>query len=215
MSKREQQKQQRRQNIIKIAKDLFLEQGLQTIQMQDVATAADIGIATLFRYFPKKEYLMIAATNAITYEMATDVGKITEQTVTAYEKVEQILEYYMSITKDPQLRLAKYFESFDLYEKIAEESPEQYDEYLSARSKLAAILLTVAEQGKQDGSLRSDVDLDVFIMTMVQNFSIFTYKSSLTKHDTNLSMLLSADKQLAMMKDVFLRYIQPLQKLGV
>ena len=215
MSKREQQKQQRRQNIIKIAKDLFLEHGLQNIQMQDVATDAGIGIATLFRYFPKKEYLMIAATNAITYEMATDIGKITEQTVTAYEKVEQILEYYMSITKDPQLRLAKYFESFDLYEKIAEESPEQYAEYLSARSKLAAILLTVAEQGKQDGSLRSDVDLDIFIMTMVQNFSIFTYKSSLTKHDTNLSMLLSSDKQLAMMKDVFLRYIQPLQKLGV
>ena len=52
MSKREQQKQQRRQNIINIAKDLFLEQGVQTIQMQDVATAAGVGIATLFRYFP-------------------------------------------------------------------------------------------------------------------------------------------------------------------
>lgn len=209
MSKREQQKQQRRQNIIEIAKDLFLEHGVQTIQMQDVATAADIGIATLFRYFPKKEYLVIAATNAITDEMATDVGKIVEQTMTAYEKTEQILDYYMGMTKDPQLRLAKYFESFDLYEKIAEESPEQYAEYLSARSKLARILLTLGEQGKQDGSLRSDVNLDVFIITMVQNFSLFTYKSSLTKHDTNLSNLLSADKQLAMMKDVFLRYIQP------
>ena len=209
MNKREQQKQQRRQNIIEIAKDLFLEHGIQTIQMQDVATAADIGIATLFRYFPKKEYLMIAATNAITDEMATDVGQIVEQTITAYEKIEQILEYYLGMTKDPQLRLAKYFESFDLYEKIAEESPEQYAEYLSARSKLARILLTLGEQGKQDGSLRSDVDLDVFIMTMVQNFSSFTFKSSLTKHDTNLSTFLSADKQLAMMKDVFLRYIQP------
>lgn len=54
MSKREQQKQQRRQNIIQIAKELFLEHGVKTIQMQDVATAANIGIATLFRYFPKK-----------------------------------------------------------------------------------------------------------------------------------------------------------------
>ncbi|WP_166462400.1 TetR/AcrR family transcriptional regulator [Psychrobacillus vulpis] len=209
MSKREQQRQQRRQNIIGIAKDLFLEKGVQNIQMQDVATAAGIGIATLFRYFPKKEYLMIAATNAITEEMAKEVGKIVEQEITAYEKIEKILEYYMGIAKDPQLRLAKYFESFDLYEKIAEESPEQYAEYLSARNKLANFLFTVAEQGKKDTSLRSDVDLDLFIMTMVQNFSIFTYKSSLTKHDTNLSTLLSADKQLLLMKDVFLRYIQP------
>ena len=209
MSKREQQKQQRRQNIIQIAKDLFLEQGVQTVQMQDVATASGIGIATLFRYFPKKEYLMIAATNAITDEMATDIGEIIEKSITAYEKIEQILEYYMGITKDPQLRLAKYFDSFDLYEKTAEESPEQYAEYLSARSNLARVLLTISEQGKQDGSLRPGIDLDVFVMTMVQNFSIFTYKSSLTKHDTNLSTLLSADKQLLMMKDVFLRYIQP------
>ena len=208
MSKREQQKQQRRQSIIDIAKDLFLEQGVQKIQMQDVANAADIGIATLFRYFPKKEYLMIAATNAITEEMATSVGQIIEQNCTAYEKIEQILDYYIGITKDPQQRLAKYFESFDLYEKIAEESPEQYTEYLCARNKLVDTLLTLAEQGKQDASLRLDVDLDLFIMTMVQNFSIFTFKSSLTKHGPNLSTLLSADKQLLMMKDVFLQYIK-------
>lgn len=208
MSKREQQKQQRRQNIIQIAKELFLEHGVKTIQMQDVATAADIGIATLFRYFPKKEYLIIAATNAITDEMATDIGKIIEQTVTAYEKIDQILDYYMEMTNDPQLRLAKFFESFDLYEKIAEESPEQYAEYLSARGRLAGILFTLGEQGQRDGSLRSDVDLDVFILTMVQNYSLFSFKSSLTRHDTSLSSLLSSDKQLAMMKDVFLRYIE-------
>ncbi|MFF2176586.1 TetR/AcrR family transcriptional regulator [Lysinibacillus sp. NPDC058147] len=209
MSKREQQKQQRRQNIIHIAKNLFLEQGVQNIQMQDVAAATGVGIATIFRYFPKKEYLVIAVANTITDEMATDIGQIVKQTVPAYEKIEQILDYYISGTKDPQLRLAKFFESFDLYEKIGTESTEQYAEYLFARSKLASILLTLAEQGKQDGSLRLDVDLDVFIITMVQNFSLFTFKSSLTTHDTNLSTLLSTDKQLTMMKDVFLSYILP------
>ena len=209
MSKREQQKKQRRQNIIQAAKDLFLEQGVTNIQMQDVAAAAGVGIATLFRYFPKKEYLVVAATNVIIDEMATDVGQIVEQTMPAYERIEQILDYYIGVARDPQLRLAKFFDSFSLYEKIAEESPEQYAQYLFARSKLASILLGLAEQGKQDGSLRRDVDLDVFIMTMVQNFSYFTFKSSLTTHDTHLTTLLSTDKQLAMMKDVFLCYIQP------
>ncbi len=118
MSKREQQKLQRRQNIIQIAKDLFLEQGVQNIQMQDVADAAGVWIATIFRYFPKKEYLVIAASNSITNEMATDIGQIVEQTIPAFEKIEQILDYYISGTKDPQLSLAKFFESFDLYEKM-------------------------------------------------------------------------------------------------
>ena len=66
-----------------------------------------------------------------------------------HQKRIQILDYYIKVTKDPHLRLAKFYESFDLYEKIAEESPEQYAEYLSARSKLAGILLTVGDQGKQ------------------------------------------------------------------
>lgn len=208
MNKREEQKQQRRHHIIQAAKDLFLEQGVQNIQMQDVANAAGVGIATLFRYFPKKEYLVIAATNAITDEMAAHIGKIVEQTIPAYKKIEQILDYYIDGTKDPQLRLAKFFESFDLYEKLAEQSPEQYSEYFLTRSRLAGILLTLAEQGKQDHSIKPDIDLDVFILTMVQNFSIFSFKSSLAIHDTDLSMLLSADKQLAMMKDVFLAYIR-------
>lgn len=209
MNKREQQKQQRRHHIIQIAKSLFLEQGVQNIQMQDVANAADVGIATLFRYFPKKEYLVIAATNAITDEMAEDIEKIVEQTMPAYEKLEKILDYYMEGTKDPQLRLAKFFESFDLYEKIAAESPEHYHEYFFIRSSLASVLLTLAEQGKKDGSLRSDIDLDLFILTMVQNFSLFSFKASLTIHDASLSMLLSADNQLSMMKDVFLSYVRP------
>ena len=208
MSKREQQKQQRRQHIIQTAKDLFLEQGVQKVQMQDVADAAGIGIATLFRYFPKKEYVVIAATNVITDEMATDIAKIGEQTMPAYEKIEKILDYYMDGTKDPQLRLAKFFESFDLYEKIAEESPEQSAEYFFTRSKVAGALLTLAEQGKQDGSLRQDVDLEAFILTMVQNFSQFSFKSRLTIHDDDLSRLLSADRQLTMMKEVFLTYIR-------
>ena len=209
MSKREQQKQERRQHIIQAAKELFLEQGVQTIQMQDVATAAGVGIATLFRYFPKKEFLVIAAANAITDEMAAGVGQIVRQKMTAYEKTEKILDYYINGTKDPQLRLAKFFESFDLYESFAEEAPEQYTEYFLTRNKLAGVLLTLAEQGRQDGSLRKDVDLDAFILTMVQNFSLFTFKSSLAIHDPNLSALLSPDRQLDMMKHVFLSYIKP------
>ena len=209
MSIREQQKQERRQKIIHIAKELFLERGIQNVQMQDISNTADIGIATLFRYFPKKEYLVIAATNAITDQMATDVQDIIQQSYTAYEKTEQILDYYMRSTQDPQLRLAKFFNAFDLYKKMAEESPEQYEEYLYARSNLANILLALAEQGTKDGSLRQDIDLSLFIMTMVQNFTMFTHKSSLTIHDSSLSSILTASKQLAMMKDVFLHYIRP------
>lgn len=209
VSKREEQKQQRRQHIIEIAKDLFLNEGVQHIQMQDIATKAEVGIATLFRYFPKKEYLVIASANAITYDMATYIGEIIVQSIPAYKKVELILDYYIDSSNDSQLRLAKFFESFDLYVKIASESAEQHEQYLLARSMLSNLLLRLAEQGKQDGSLRHDIDLNVFIITMVQNFSSFSFRSRLTKHDTQLATFISSGQQLNIMKDVFLSYIKP------
>ena len=66
----------------------------------------------------------------------------------------------------------------------------------------------LAEQGKQDASSRSDVDFDLFIMTMVQNFSIFTFKSSLTKHALIFRRYFLRTSSYSMMKDVFLRYIK-------
>ena len=49
MNKREQMKQQRREQIILAAKQLFLQHGIEDVQLQDVANEVGIGIATLYR----------------------------------------------------------------------------------------------------------------------------------------------------------------------
>ncbi|MFN3633241.1 helix-turn-helix domain-containing protein, partial [Exiguobacterium profundum] len=61
MSKRQQNKEERVQLIIQEAERLFIENGFEKVQMQDIADAAGIGVATLFRYFPKKDQLIVAA----------------------------------------------------------------------------------------------------------------------------------------------------------
>ncbi|MFY9946654.1 MAG: helix-turn-helix domain-containing protein, partial [Exiguobacterium chiriqhucha] len=38
--------------IIKQAEVLFLQDGFERVQMQDIADASELGVATLFRYFP-------------------------------------------------------------------------------------------------------------------------------------------------------------------
>ena len=207
MSRREQQKNERRQIIIERAKQLFLAHDVQQVQMQDIATAADIGIATLFRYFPKKEYIIVAVSNAMTDEMTEVVREILQQPIKAYEKLEQVLHYYMSLD-DEKHRMAKFFNTFDLYLKMAEKSPELYEAYMAGRKELAKVLLELAKEGQQDGSMRQDVDIPLFVMTAVQNYSFYTFKATLTVHDEALGQLLQPTKQLQLMKDVFLTYIR-------
>ena len=208
LNKRAVAKQARHEKIVEVATQLFLNNGMQNVQMQDIADAAEIGIATLFRYFPKKEYIVISVSNAITNNMTKRIEYIITQPISAYAMLEQILDYYMESSLDPNLRLAKFFESFDSYKKMASEMPDQYEEYLVNRNKLANTLLQIAELGIEDGSLCSDLDLKLLIITIIQNFSSFTYKSSLTVHDESIASFISARKQQEVLKDMFLHYVR-------
>ena len=207
MNKREIAKQARHEKIVETATDLFLNRGVQSVQMQDIADAADIGIATLFRYFPKKEYIVVSVSNAIINNMTKRIEGIIAQPITAYKMLEQVLDYYMESSLDPNLRLAKFFESFDLYKKMASEMPNQHEDYLKNRNKLANTLLQIAELGNKDGSLRANLDLKLAVITIIQNFSSYTYKSSLTVHDESISEFVTVQKQQEMLKDMFLQYI--------
>ncbi len=206
LNKRAVAKQARHEKIVEVATQLFLKNGVQNVQMQDIADTAEIGIATLFRYFPKKEYIVISVSNAITNYMTMRIENIISQPISAYAMLEQILDYYMESSLDPSLRLAKFFESFDLYKKMASEMPDQYEEYILYRNKLAKTLLQISELGIKDGSLRSDLDLKLVIITMVQNFSSFSYKSSLTTHDESIAAFISARRQQEVLKEMFLQY---------
>ena len=128
-------------------------------------------------------------------------------------------KYYQSDMFDLIINQIKYLTNppnYDLRESYINNNPFNIDIFtnetmivdyrLNADNKQIAKL---KRELNEDIITDRDVDLDVFIITMVQNFSIFTYKSSLTKHDTNLLTFLSAEKQLLMIKDVFLRYIKP------
>ncbi|WP_112469373.1 TetR family transcriptional regulator [Streptomyces triticisoli] len=50
----------RRERILKTAAELAAQKGLDRVQMHEVARAADVAIATLYRYFPSKTHLFTA-----------------------------------------------------------------------------------------------------------------------------------------------------------
>lgn len=208
MSKREQQKLERRETIVQAARVLFLQHGIQDVQLQDIAHEAGLGIATLYRYFPNKEQLVLAVSNIITEQMTQDLRDITNATETAYKQLERMLDYYIELSDEPEQRFLKFFRALEQYKSGVEES-EVHAEYLAIRREMAVVLLMLAEKGKRDGSLRTDIDLEVYMMTAIHNISHFTTESALTRHDPMLPIELTPKKQLFMLKDMFLTYVTP------
>src|SRR5436309_12585491 len=60
-SKRARNQAARRQRVIEAATQLASEGGYDAVQMRDVAREADVALGTLYRYFPSKDHLLIAA----------------------------------------------------------------------------------------------------------------------------------------------------------
>src|SRR6266480_4064516 len=54
-------KRARNQRVIAAACDLASDGGYEAVQMRDVAARADVALGTLYRYFPSKDHLLIAA----------------------------------------------------------------------------------------------------------------------------------------------------------
>ena len=60
MGRRELQKQQRRLMMLQAAGRLFEKQGYERTTFEEIATAADVGVATVYKYFNSKQGLVVA-----------------------------------------------------------------------------------------------------------------------------------------------------------
>lgn len=208
MNKREQKKMERKKAIIEIAKELFIDRGLQEVQMQEIAEASKIGIATLFRYFPKKEHLVLSVANSMVQEMDQDITKIIELPINAYEKMEKILDYYINITSDSRIKLIRFHQSFDIYASMVDYSLDSTAFYIETRESFAQTIMRVVEQGKVDGSLRLDTNLELVLMTIIHNISLFGIKVATMSPIEKIAASYEPIEQLQLLKTIFLSFIK-------
>lgn len=206
-NKRTLQKQQRRDDIIQAAKTLFLQKGIHHVQLQEVAAAAKIGIATLYRYFANKEQLVFAVNNIITAQMLAHIEAIDALPLTAYEKIERVFDYYVQLTDETEQQFVRFIKAFERY-KTFDKQNDEVKAYDDIRRAMADVLLRIVAKGRHDGSLRTDIDLDVYIITTVQNISTFITESTLTQHDPQLPVKLKPKHQLTLIRDMFLQYLK-------
>lgn len=210
MGLRETNKERRHSSIIRTAEKLFVQKGFNAVHMQDIADAESIGIATLFRYFPKKGQLILSVAISIMESEADAFKNIVEQPhKTAYEKLKDCFDYMTDAHSSPSANKSKFNDAFLVYMDNTAEPVENMLPYFSTRREIAEYFLKLAELGKKDGSLHSERCTSEKILPILNNFGIYTQKLAMSHQNLNVSGDMTPVHQLETISEIYLDYLKP------
>ena len=182
-SRREREREQRQNEILDAAEELFLSKGYDNVHMDDIAREVELGKATLYLYFENKEALFFStALRALKMLVSMAREGSNKETkgmkkIYAYRKAyydfikmypdhSEILSYSSSVPFD-----RKKIENYDLKKKSQGKSilaKDVYLEIIKTRKELLDDVYESIEIGRDDGTIRSDIDpIILTILTMI------------------------------------------------
>ncbi|WP_214754431.1 TetR/AcrR family transcriptional regulator [Exiguobacterium sp. s16] len=208
MSKRQQNKEERLNRIISQAEILFLKDGFERVQMQDIADAAEIGVATLFRYFPKKDQLIVAAAVRNLAPTLDAFKELTSRTGDAYSRLEAIIDYLLE-QQMKRTSHSRFREAFESHASFVVSPLPGIDNYIGLQREIMETLEPLIEHGKTDGSLRSDIDVKTTVVTVINAFGTFGNNIILKSHISYLEDDIEPHIQQRVLREMLLSYVRP------
>ena len=127
-SKRARNQAARRERVIAAAVDLASGGGYDAVQMRDVAAQADVALGTLYRYFPSKDHLLIAAlAEQVTALQRRLAQKPARGTSSADRVVDVLRRASRALERAPRLTAAMVHALSSPDPSVAQSKQEVYD----------------------------------------------------------------------------------------
>ena len=205
---REDAKQHRIVLIIEAAERVFNRKGLDKTTMQDIATEAHMGVATVFRHFPKKDKLIVAVATRIVESQIETFDRVVNLPGTCYEKLEHMLDMFIGFIGAEHSQNTKLLEAFESYAAQSTEPLEDLPMYTEAIGQIKNALSQIVKDGINDGSMRSDLPLEETLATVAHAYGIFAKKLSLQNSIPMLETDIDPIRQLQILKRLFLDYLK-------
>ena len=184
-------KASRIQHIIECTFNLFAEKGIESITMNEIASQAEIGVASLYRYFVTKEDLAIeCAVYAwkMEEEIFSDIFSSPDyDDLTGYEQMKILLGIFPRVlsTQGNFFRFVYYFDSFVKRQSL---SPERLDKYEITITSLKDIVMHALQKGREDGSINYGKSGNETLATASDDEMYFTLMHSLFALAQKLSL---------------------------
>ena len=151
-ARREREKEERRQSILRAAREVFFENGFHRATVDDVAERAEVSKGTVYLYFESKEtilaHLLLEGLDELIGEL--ELAYAAEQPLPADERLRRLGQAYVRFfEREPQyFRLLMATDRGRFRETV---TPEVYQEVLEASIEGLNWAVQAIEQGIEDG----------------------------------------------------------------
>lgn len=208
MTKQQNNREKKNRAIIEAALELFTRNSWDSVQMQDIADDAGIGIATLFRYFPKKHLIIVAVAVEILTGELDFFRNLHRRTLPGIEKIGMVFDHMNKFGDEVSLNQAKFIDIFDA--NIGEISDYEVTaaEYFKIRNEISDIVSVLVTEGQADGSLPGGKSVTHEIMTMINNYGLFARKLALMKSVLELETNPDGDAQLKILRGIYMERLR-------
>lgn len=206
---RQEGKNKRMTVIVEAAEQIFSKKGFEKTTMQDIADELHLGIATVFRYFPKKDKLIVAVAVHVLERYDSIFTTVAADNTTCFKKIETLFDYFIADIEPDNLAATKLLEAFESYASTSLEELSDYQDYILIRQKIAKTLTAIIEDGVLDGSIRTDISAKDVLLSIINAFGLFSRKLSLFERMPFFEDELDPHLQLTIVKGIFMEYIKP------
>ena len=144
--------------LVDMATDLFMSRSIQEVTIRDIAISAQVGEATIYRYFGKKQELVVQAAMKLQGIVSSGYFQLDSK-MNGYQKLETFYLSYLDIFNHHR-DFYKFLSEFDSYMSV--ENKDVLNPYEDAIDQYKSAFMNAYEQGLKDGSVKEQANIDLF-----------------------------------------------------
>jgi len=203
-------KNQKMEDVIGAALKVFCEHGIDNTKMTDIAEQAQIGIASLYRYFKTKPEIAIEAACRLWQEEIEAINEFSsvkvQCAVTGREQVETILQLFLELYYYHK-EFLKFLDEFDRY-IVKEQVPlEKLKEYEKSIIDLKTVMITAIERGRTDGSIRKDFNAEAYYFSTTHALMTLCQKVVLRGKMLESDDIIKGEQQIQLIIEMAVHYL--------
>ena len=169
---------ERIKRVVTAAREEFVEQGIMNSKIKNIAKRADVGEASIYRYFTDKNELAKLVAYLYWKEMydvfESELGPTLQSNISSLEKIRVFLGLFKTLLRDHPKFLI-FTEDFDGYMQyvVNDQRPANFE---SKISDIKEIFITLIIEGQEKGEIREDIDTKYIYSFASQTMSATTQK---------------------------------------
>lgn len=158
----------RLENAVRLAAEMFMNEGIDNVKMTDIADKSGIGVATLYRYFSTKTGILIAAMTYMWGELEKMFSGVFESDVflaqSGIKQLSDLMRMY-NVLFTAHADFMRLLAEFDIFIKRENVTMEELEEYDKSMINFYPLFERAYKKGLEDGTIREIENFPLFYLT--------------------------------------------------